>query len=68
MGLQKNKNEQISVGHFCGKHAMGAKKRKCSIFFVGLCFFVVTCRNEVISVGGHKKHTDLRNCSRLSKY
>ena len=24
--LQKNKDEQISVGHFCGKHAMGTKK------------------------------------------
>ena len=23
---KKNKNEQIAVGHFCGKHAMGAKK------------------------------------------
>ena len=26
MRLQKNKDEQISVGHFCGKHAMGTKK------------------------------------------
>ena len=26
MGPQKYKNEQISVGHFCGKRAMGAKK------------------------------------------
>ena len=39
MGLQK-KNEQITVGHFCGKHAMGAKKKRMSqTFFVGLCFF-----------------------------
>ena len=31
----KNKNEQISVSHFCRKHAMmGAKKRKCFIFFL----------------------------------
>ena len=41
MGLKKNKNEQISVGHFCGKHAaMGAKKTEFFRFvFVGLCFF-----------------------------
>ena len=26
MGPQKYKNEQISVGHFCGKRAVGAKK------------------------------------------
>ena len=26
MGPQKYKNEQISVGHFCGKRAMEAKK------------------------------------------
>ena len=39
VGLQKNKNEQISVGHFCGKHAMGSKNpRKYSIFLVGQCF------------------------------
>ena len=51
MGPHKNKNEQISVGHFfCGKHAMGAKKQKCSIFFVGLCFFC-----DHFSVGGHEK-------------
>ena len=39
MGLQKDKYEQISVGYFCGKHAManrsGAQKNK----------------NEQISVG-----------------
>ena len=56
-GTQKNENEQIFLVHFCWKHAMGAKKRKCSIFFlVGLCFIVVTYGNEVISVCGHKKH------------
>ena len=41
MGL-KNMYEQISVGHFCGKHAMGAKKTEIVpffFFFVGLCFF-----------------------------
>ena len=32
----KYKNEQISVRHFCGKHAMGAKKtRMVQIFFSG---------------------------------
>ena len=32
-------------------------------------FFAATYRNEVISVGGHKKNTDLRrNCSRLPKH
>ena len=25
MRFQKDKNEQISVGHFCEKHAMGAE-------------------------------------------
>ena len=69
-GVQKNKNEQISVSHFCEKHAiMGAKKTEMfKLFFVGRCvFFVATYGNEVISVGGHKKNTDLRNCSRLSR-
>ena len=35
--------ERISVGHFCGKHAMGAKKAE--MFqkkIIGLCFFVAT--------------------------
>ena len=27
---------------------------------VGLCFFVVTYRNDLNSVGGHKKNTDLQ--------
>ena len=27
---------------------------------VGLCFFVATSRNDLISVGGHKKNTDLQ--------
>ena len=40
MGLQKNKNEQFFVGYFCGKHAMGAKKREMFHFFlVGQYFF-----------------------------
>ena len=40
MGFQKNKNEQISVGRFCGEHAMGAKTPEMfQFFFVGLCFF-----------------------------
>ena len=38
-----------------------------SIFFCRSVFFVATYGNEVISVGGHKKNTDLRNCSRLPK-
>ena len=68
-GTTKNKNEQISVGHFCEKHATGAKKMEMSQFvFVGLCFFVAIEKNEAISVGGHKKNADLRNCSRLSKH
>ena len=29
---------------------------------------MATYGNEVISVGGHKKNTDLRNCSRLSRH
>ena len=36
MGLQKKKYEQISVGHFCGKHAMatatGLQKNKMNKF------------------------------------
>ena len=56
MGPKKNKNEQISVGHFCGKHAMGAGKTEISPKkIVGLYFFVATYGNEVISVDDHKK-------------
>ena len=59
MGSQKYKNGQISVGHFCGKRAMGAKTLQTETvqnIFVGLCFFfVATYGNEVISVGGHRK-------------
>ena len=61
MGLQKNKNEQIFVGYFCGKHSMGAKKTEISHFSFEVCvFFVATFGNDVISVGVHKKNTDLR--------
>ena len=57
MGPQKYKNEQISVGHFSRKRAMGAKKTKMvQNVFVGLCFFVVTYRNKVISVEWPQKH------------
>ena len=28
--------------------------------YVGLCFFVATYRDDLISVGGHKKNTDLQ--------
>ena len=45
MGLQKNKDEQISVGHFRGKHAMGAKKTEMFHFFCrSVFFFVATLR------------------------
>ena len=71
MGPQKYKNEQSSVGHFCGKRAMGAKKNGngpehfCrSVFFL----WPQVYGNEVISAGGHRKNTNLRNCSRLSKH
>ena len=52
---------------------MGAKKkRKCSrkkmeVFCAFFCGHT-TYGNEAISVGGHKKNTDLRTCSRLSKH
>ena len=41
MGLRKTENEKKNVGHFCGKHAMGAKNPKMFVlFFVGfLCIF-----------------------------
>ena len=38
MGLQQNKNEQISVGHFGGKHAMG--NGSVPIIFCGSAFFL----------------------------
>ena len=55
MGLQKSKNEQISVDHICGKHAVGAKTPGNVPFFLVRFFFGATYGNEVISVGGHKK-------------
>ena len=62
-GPQKYKNEQISVGHFCGKRAMGAKKMEIlENFSVGRCFFVA------FPLVATKKDTDLRNSSRLSKH
>ena len=46
MGPQKHKNEQTSVGHFCGKRAMGAKKNENGLEkMVGRVFFVATYRN-----------------------
>ena len=39
-------------------------KKICTSMF----FFVATYGNEVISVGGHEKNTDVRNCQRLSKH
>ena len=52
MGPSKydKKNEQISLGHFCGKRAMGAKKTEMvQICFAGQCFFVATYYgNDVI--------------------
>ena len=48
---------------------MGAKKTETvQKIFVGVFFFVATYGNEVISVSDHRKNTDLRNCSRLSKH
>ena len=41
-------------------------KKKCrSVFFL---WPPTTYGNEAVSVGGHKKNKDLRNCSRLSKH
>ena len=54
LGAQKHKNEQISVGQFCGKGAMVAKKNGngpqhiCRSVF----FFLTTYGNDVITVGG----------------
>ena len=44
---------------------MGAKKTEIFHFFCrsSVLFFVATYRNDLISVGDHKKNTDLRNCS-----
>ena len=41
-GTLKKQNEQISVGYFCGKHAMYGNKKNGNIpfLFVGLCFFL----------------------------
>ena len=33
MGLKKNKNEEIFVGRFFRKHAMGAKKNANNLIF-----------------------------------
>ena len=46
---------------------MGAKKNDPESF-CRFVFFLVTYGDEIISVGGHKKNTDLRSCSRLSKH
>ena len=48
---------------------MGAKKKEIYIYiFLYVCVFsVATYGSDVISVGGHKKNTNLRNCSRISK-
>ena len=66
----KNKNEQISVVSFCGKHtAIGAKKRKCSIFFVCLvCILHRPTEAEPFTQTYGTVYTDLRNRSRLSKH
>ena len=45
---------------------MGAKKRFHMFHFSSRSLFLLWPPTEMI--GDHKKHTDLRNCSRLSKY
>ena len=48
---------------------MGTKKKEVvDNFLLVFILFLATFGNEVISVGGHRKNTDLRNCSRLSKH
>ena len=39
-GTQKNKNEQISVGYFCGKYAMMGAKNSETLFHFVFCTFV----------------------------
>ena len=67
MGPQKYKNEQISVGRM-GSMLREQIKTGMVQKNVDLCFISTTYGNEVISVGRHKKNTNLRNCSRLSKH
>ena len=48
---------------------MGAKNTEKRRKQLKVCvFFVPTYGNDIISVGGHRKNTDQRNCSRLSKH
>ena len=64
MGPRKYKNERISVGYFCGKRDMGAKKtERVQKNFVRLCFFLSPPTER-----GQKTPTHLRKCSRLSKH
>ena len=57
MEPQKYKNGQMSVGHFCGKRAIGANKtekaQKVFVVCVFLCLWSVR---------------DIRHCSRFSKH
>ena len=58
MGPQKYKNEQICVGDFFWKRAVGAKRAEMFPKKIGeVCVFFVTTYygNEAISVGAHKK-------------
>ena len=49
-GTTKIQNEEISVGHFCGKRAMGANKTEMvRNFFVGRCFFLWSPTEEMSS-------------------
>ena len=50
-GTPKNENEQISVGHFCGKHAMKAKKN--GILFLFLFFLVCVCLVATYEIEDH---------------
>ena len=49
---------------------MGAKTPEIGpeIFCMSVFIFVTIYGNEVIFVGGLKRHTELRKCSRLSKH
>ena len=35
---------------------------------VGLCFFVATYKNDLVSVGGHRKNTDLQKNKKIMEH
>ena len=75
MGPQKIKNEEIVVfsrWSFLWEARYGSKKKTEMVYKIAVGLFVVVVvvaayGNEVMSVGGHRKNTDLRNCSSLLK-